>query len=945
MDLSVLGRWNLDAIEAAYDRWRLDPASVDGSWRHLFDQLQADAAATMETVRPASDGAAGATADHVGNVIRLIDGYRELGHMLARLDPLSEAPSSISLLEPASFGFQESDLPKQVDTRHFLGFSQGSLQELLAALRQTYCRTIGVEYMHIEDSRVRRWLEERMEPSRNSPAFDHGRKRRILRSLHSAEHFERFLHTNYVGQKRFSLEGAETLIPLLDALVERAADHGVREIVLGMSHRGRLNVLANILGKPLAEIFHEFEENYQPLNTGGDGDVRYHHGFSSDRVSERGNRIHLSMSPNPSHLEAVDPVVEGRTRAKQDRFSDPNGVLGMPVLIHGDAAFAAQGVVAETLNLSQLKGYKTGGTFHVVVNNQIGFTTCPSDGRSTVYCTDIARMLDVPIFHVNSEDPEAAVFVTELAFDFRQTFHEDVFIDLVCYRRHGHNEGDEPSFTQPKMYEKIANRPTMSKIYTDQLLAEHELTAADVEEIDKHFEEKLKTAKEDIHHGILVESGRAFGGAWKGLQLAYDFTPVDTGISHELLLKLGTGLTSVPDHVHVNAKLRRILERRRQDLESGKPIDWSLAEALAFGSLLVEGTAVRLSGQDSQRGTFSQRHAVLVDAETEEQYFPLKALDPQQAPFMIYDSPLSETGVLGFEFGYSMDRPEVLVLWEAQFGDFVNGAQVIIDQFLVCSQSKWQRDSGLVLLLPHGYEGQGPEHSNGRPERFLQMCAEENIEVCNPTTPAQYFHLLRRQMRRKFRRPLVIFTPKSLLRHKRVMSGIDEFASASFERILDDTKADPNQVRRVLLCSGKIYYDLVEKRENNHAEVAIVRVEQWYPLTDEQLRQPLVRYRRSNQVVWVQEEPQNMGGWTYMENRLRGIGCQVNYVGRDASASSATGSRQIHLREQAEIVEAALAGQVPHIVQAAPKEDASWPQTSSSRPSASQSLKAPSHAG
>jgi 2-oxoglutarate dehydrogenase E1 component len=841
MGTSIPNSWNLATVEAAYDRWKLNPNSVDESWRHFFQGFEFGASSQE------------LTSANAGRVIRLIDAYRELGHTVTHLDPLSEPPQASPLLQAAEFGFREDDLERTFDTSHFLGLGQSTLRQLIEALRQTYCRTIGVEFVHIAYPPLRHWLLEHMEPCRNQPAYSRERRLRILKDLRAAELFEQFLHSNYVGQKRFSLEGAETLIPMLDALVQRAADNGVREIVLGMSHRGRLSVLANILGKPLVEIFNEFEENYEPRTAGGDGDVRYHLGFSADRTTEIGHRVHLSLSPNPSHLEAVDPVVEGRTRAKQDRFKDADGVLGMPVLIHGDAAFAGQGVVAETLNLSQLAGYRTGGTVHFVVNNQIGFTTSPADARSTRYCTDIAKMLDVPIFHVNAEEPEAAVFVTELAFDYRQTFHRDVFIDLVCYRRHGHNEGDEPSFTQPRMYAHIHDRPALGQVYAGRLVRSVEFGNGEVEAIDTELQDKMRTAKEMAAEGVKGSELRSFAGIWEELSPAYTYEPVETGVPNETLVKIGHALTTPPGHFQVHPKFRKQLERRRQSLDSGKPIDWSMAEAFAFGSLLLEGTRVRLSGQDSQRGTFSQRHAVLVDIETEEKFYPLSALQPNQAPFTIYDSPLSEAGVLGFEFGYALDSPDVLVLWEAQFGDFTNGAQVVIDQFLVCSQSKWQRDSGVVLLLPHGYEGQGPEHSNARPERFLQMCAEENIEVCNPTTPAQYFHLLRRQMMRKFRRPLVILTPKSLLRHERVLSPLDAFTSGSFQRILDDHTAKPEQVHRILLCSGKVYYDLVENRERDHAEVAILRIEQLYPLSDEQLSRALDRYREAREWIWVQE--------------------------------------------------------------------------------------------
>jgi 2-oxoglutarate dehydrogenase E1 component len=903
-------RWNLDAIEAAYEHWRRDPNSVDESWRWFFEGFDLGAARAAPT--PGDVCAQ-------GGIILLIDAYRDLGHFLARLDPLSDQRTTHPLLELAEFDLQDADLDRVFDTSHFVGLPRATLRELLAALRETYCRTIGVEYMHIQDTHIRRWLEDRMELRRNQPNFDRAKKQRILKSLHYAELFERFLHTRYVGQKRFSLEGAETLIPLLEAIVEKSTEVEVREIVLGMAHRGRLNVLANILRKPYEDIFAEFEDTHLPEARDGDGDVKYHLGFSGDRVMPNGSRLHLSLTPNPSHLEAVDPVVEGRVRAKQRQFRDRERKLGVPLLLHGDAAFAGQGLVAETLNLSQLAGYTTGGTIHVIVNNQIGFTTAPADARSTTYCTDVAKMIQVPIFHVNAEDPEAAVYVAELALDFRQTFKRDVVIDMFCYRRHGHNEGDEPAFTQPLMVRKIEERPTLSEVYTEQLVLRGDLTAAESEATDQKFQAKLQAALEEVRTGPpQPPQVRAFAGHWKGLTPHYSHEPVATGVPFETLQKIADGLTHVPEHFTVHPKIARLLEARRQELIQHRPVDWAFAEALAFGSLLLDGVPVRLSGQDSRRGTFSQRHAVLYDAVTGEPYSPLNGLATGQALFRAYDSLLSEQAVLGFEFGYALDSPDMLVLWEAQFGDFANGAQVIIDQFISCSTSKWQRDCGLVMLLPHGYEGQGPEHSSARLERYLQLCADDNMQVCYPSTPAQYFHLLRRQMKRDFRKPLIVMTPKSLLRLKAAVSPVDEFTNGRFLEVVDDAAADPARIRRVLLCSGKVFYELAEHRteEKRDDDVAIVRVEQFYPLNEEALRRTLGRYRKAREFVWVQEESQNMGGWTFMEPRLRALGYTVEYVGRDASASPATGSRSVHLQEQHELVEAALTGPVPHIVRA-----------------------------
>jgi 2-oxoglutarate dehydrogenase E1 component len=906
---SVASRPNLEVIEDAYQRWRRDPASVDESWRWFFEGFELAAA------RP-DRGAAPDAARWQTGVVRLIYAYRELGHFLAHLDPLNDPRPGYPLLELSEFGLTPADLDRTVDASPFLGFPRGTLRDLLAALRETYCRSIGVEYMHIQDTRIRRWLQERMEPRRNRPNFDKAQKLRILKELYYAELFERFLQTRYTGQKRFSLEGAETLIPILEAVVEKAPDHGVREIVLGMSHRGRLNVLANILRKPYEDIFAQFEENYLPESTDGDGDVKYHLGFSSDRVNSRGIQLHLSLAPNPSHLEAVDPVVEGRTRAKQTAFGDYERKRGVPVLVHGDAAFAGQGLVAETLNLSQLEGYTTGGTIHVIVNNQIGFTTSPVNARSTTYCTDVGKMIQAPVFHVNGEDPEAAVYVAELALEFRQTFNCDVLIDMYCYRRYGHNEGDEPSYTQPVMYDKIKKQPSLTTIYQERLVITGDLTVEESEAMAKKFEGKLEESLQEVKAGPAQYAiMHGFDGRWRGLSADYAHTPVETGVPEETLRFISEGLTRVPEDFSLHPKLAPQLRARHQDLIEGKPIDWALAEMLAFGSLLLEKTSVRLSGQDSRRGTFSQRHAVYFDYRFGYPYIPLNHLRPDQALIQIYDSMLSEAAVLGFEFGYSLDAPDALVLWEAQFGDFANGAQVIIDQFVASSESKWQRDSGVVLLLPHGYEGAGPEHSSARLERFLQLCAEDNMQVCAPSTPAQHFHLLRRQMRRNFRKPLVVMTPKSFLRAK--LSPIGDLARGCFHEVIDDAAARPERVRRVLLCAGKVYHELNKAREKaKAADVAVVRLEQCYPFPEEQLRRALGRYRDAEEFVWVQEESQNMGAWTFLEPRLRGMGYAIEYVGRDASASPATGSHEVHNREQAELLEAAVRGAVPHVVRA-----------------------------
>ncbi len=907
---------NLSLIEDYYRRWQSDASSVDASWRIFFEGFELGREPRGTSADLVDLDAARAQAA----VTRLIDAHREFGHYLADLDPLRLNPrrQTLDLLEPAAFGLSEADLNRVFynplnDTGH------STLRELIAVLRETYCRTIGVEFMHIRDTAIRNWLIERMEPARNHPRLDPKKKRRIIYKLNAAELFERFLQEHYVGQKRFSLEGGEMLIPLLDAVIERAGSSGVREIIMGMPHRGRLNVLANVLDKPYGMIFNEFEGDHLPETVGGDGDVKYHLGFAADHVTSDKHTVHLSLTGNPSHLEAVNPVVEGRVRAKQRRFKDRDRRIGIPVLIHGDAAFAGQGLVAETLNLSQLPGYRTGGTIHIVVNNQIGFTTAPSEGRSTRYCTDVAKMIEVPIFHVNGEDPEAVVYVGELAFDFRQQFGKDVVIDMFCYRRHGHNEGDEPAFTQPIMYEKIKDRISIRELYTEQLVLSGELSSEESETITELFPEKMQQVLEEVRRGSKEPPpNRGFAGAWSGLTSTHSFTPVETGVAYDVLRTITEKYLDVKPGFSVNPKLVRLLTSRIKTIQAKEPLDWPFAEILAIGSLLWEDTPVRLSGQDSRRGTFSQRHAVLVDTNTEERYIPLNHLKEGQAEFCVYDSLLSEAAVLGFDYGYSLDEPHMLIMWEAQFGDFANGAQVIIDQFIASAESKWGRASGLVLLLPHGYEGQGPEHSSARLERFLQLCAEENIQVAVPSTPAQYFHLLRRQVRRGFRKPLIVMTPKSLLRHKQAVSPVEQMTVGHFHDVLDDPAA-PDRARRVLLCSGKIYYDLAARRAEvgGQRDVAIIRLEQLYPWPAELLSSVLAKYKTAREWVWVQEESQNMGAWTFVSPRLADLlGASVQYVGRDASASPATGSKLVHDREQAEIVEAAVGAAVPHLVSA-----------------------------
>ena len=922
---TVANRWNLELIEANHQRWSDDPNSVDATWQAFFEGYEL-AQSGLGNRNGTSAGHAGSNGDvdrpneAQAAVTRLSDAYREFGHYLADLDPLGLAPPGDGggLLDPSYYGLTEADLGRTFFTRMFEP-PQATLGDIIAALRETYCRTIGIEYMHIRNNEIRTWLRDRMESTRNQPGLDLRQKRRIIWKLNAAELFETFLHTHYVGAKRFSLEGGETLIPLLDAIIERSAGHGVKEIVLGMPHRGRLNVLANTLDKPYGMIFGEFEDN-QPETFAGDGDVKYHLGFSADHLTTDEQTIHLSLTPNPSHLEAVNPVVEGRMRAKQRRFKDNNRKLGVPILIHGDAAFAGQGLVAETLNLSQLKGYRTGGTVHIVVNNQIGFTTSPVDSRSTQYCTDVAKMIEVPIFHVNGEDPEAVVMVAEMALDFRETFGRDVVIDLVCYRRHGHNEGDEPAFTQPIMYEKIRGRKTVRALYTDRLIESGDLSAEEAETIAETFRDKMQAVYDEVHdHDPKALPSPGFGGSWSEYTPQYSFAPVKTGIPVDVIKAITESTSSIPEGFHANPKIERQLAARPKTIESGVGIDWAFAEMLSFGSLMLEGTPVRLSGQDSRRGTFSQRHAVLVDMTNGNPHEPLNALPGKKAELSVYDSLLSEAAVLGFDYGYSLDEPRMLILWEAQFGDFCNGAQVIIDQFIASAQSKWGRSSGLVMLLPHGYEGQGPEHSSARLERFLQLCAEDNIQVVYPTTPAQYFHVLRRQVHRNFRKPLIVMTPKSLLRSKNAVSSVADLTDGRFEDVIDDPIASPDRVKRVVVCSGKVYYNLIAQREaaNKTREVAIIRLEQLYPWPVDALKAALGRYRSAREWVWCQEESQNMGGWSFVAPRLRELsGQDFQYVGRDASASPATGSHTVHDREQDELVKAAIGAAIPYLVTA-----------------------------
>jgi 2-oxoglutarate dehydrogenase E1 component len=899
---------NADLIEATYRAWLDNPDSVDPTWRAFFQGFALGSnGASLQSANGTAEAAA-IMADSLkqSQVHSLIYHYRSIGHIQAHLDPLSDPPAPSPRLALGEFGLSEADSEKAFDVGHYLAGGQMKLGQLVENLRRTYCGHIGVEYVHIQETEVRRWLQDRMEPTCNQPQFTREEKIRILRRVHKAELFEKFLHTKYVGQKRFSLEGGETVIAALDTVVEHCPEVGVEEIILGMAHRGRLNVLTSILRKSFDQLFEQFSENYLPDTVAGDGDVKYHLGYEAVLSTTSGKKVEVRLAANPSHLEIVDPIVEGKARARQRVRDDFERRRVLPLLIHGDAAFAGQGVVAETLQFSQLPGYRTGGTVHIIINNQIGFTTLPSDARSTRYCTDVAKMIEAPIFHVNGDDPEAVCMVAQLALDFREKFQRDVVIDMYCYRKHGHNEADEPAFTQPTLYRIIAAHAQVSAIYTEKLIAESSLTPAEGDAIKAEYTaaleanlEKTKTREaEKAAQRAQADPLAVFQGSTAVFQPRYNHAPVPTGVAPELIAKIVKGLTHVPTNFKLNPKIKRLLDARAQAHGQGGPVDWSFGEALAFGSLLIEGSPVRLSGQDSERGTFSQRHSVLYDVDTREAYTPLNQLDEKQARFCVYNSLLSEAAVLGFDYGYSLDYPQMLCLWEAQFGDFANGAQVVIDQFIASGESKWQRTSGIVLLLPHGYEGQGPEHSSARLERFLQLCAENNMQVVNLTTPANLFHGLRRQLKRDFRKPLVVMSPKSLLRHPAAVSRIDEFTTGAFQEIIDDP-VPPQNPARIILCSGKVYYDLADYRaRNNITDVALVRLEQLYPLHRNRLAELFDIYGHRARLVWCQEEPQNMGAWSFIAPQLEEIfGRKPIYAGRDAAASPAVGALALHKME------------------------------------------------
>ena len=971
---SFLYGGNASYIDDLYARYEADPKSVDGEWEAFFQSLKDNARDVTENARgpswrrsdwpqPQRDDLTAAldsdwtevgkalggkvqaraqtkgvelstadveraTRDSI-RALMLIRAYRARGHFHANLDPLGlQPPGDEEELNPGTYGFGEADLDRPIFLDKVLGLEFGTIRQIVGILRRTYCQTLGVEFLHISDGAQKGWIQERIEGPHKEITFTREGKRAILTKLVEAEGFERFSDLKFTGTKRFGLDGGESMIPALEQIIKRGGALGVREIVIGMAHRGRLNVLSQVMAKPHRAIFHEFKGGSStPNEIEGSGDVKYHLGASSDREFDD-NKVHLSLTANPSHLEIVDPVVLGKVRAKQDQrgASREDRTMVMPLLIHGDASFAGQGVVAECFGLSGLRGHRTGGSLHFIVNNQIGFTTNPRYSRSSPYPSDVAKMIEAPIFHCNGDDPEAVVFAAKVATEFRQKFQKPVVIDMFCYRRHGHNEGDEPSFTQPLMYKAIAAHPSTLEIYADKLVGEGVVTAGEVEKMKADWRSRLD-AELEAAQSYRANKADWLDGRWSGFKTAGDADDPrrgKTGVEIGTLKEIGKKITTLPEGFHLHRTLNRFLDNRRKSIETGTNIDWATGEALAFCSLLLDGNKVRLSGQDSERGTFSQRHSVLIDQETEKRYTPFNHLREGQARYEVINSMLSEEAVLGFEYGYSLAEPGALTLWEAQFGDFANGAQVVFDQFISSGERKWLRMSGLVCLLPHGYEGQGPEHSSARLERFLQMCAEDNMQVANCTTPANYFHILRRQLKRDFRKPLILMTPKSLLRHRRAVSRLDEMGpETSFHRLLwDDAQLSPDEkiklvaddkIRRVVICSGKVYYDLYEEREKRGVDdIYLLRIEQLYPFPTKALMLELSRFKQA-EMVWCQEEPRNMGAWVFVDIFLEWVLNQIGakhrrarYTGRPAAASTAVGQMSLHQTQLKNFLEEAL---------------------------------------
>lgn len=904
--LTYLSNADSSYIDGLYQAYKQDPESVDFGWQKFFEGFDFGQNAG-ESVGVSAD----ATPDHVLkeiNVLNMINGYRDRGHLFTQTNPVRERRKYYPGKELETFGLSEADMDTIFNAGVEVGLGPAKLKDIRQLIEDTYCRSIGAEFKYIRNPEKIKWLQDRMEADRNKPTYSLDIKKRILDKLNHAVAFESFLGTKFLGQKRFSLEGAESLIPALDAVIEKGSELGIQEFVIGMAHRGRLNVLTNIMGKPYKTVFSEFEgKTYAEdpeVNFGGD--VKYHLGYSTDVKTDDGKTIHLSLAPNPSHLETVDPIVEGLVRSKIDMKYEGDSSKIAPIAIHGDAAIAGQGVVYEVTQMSKLDGYKTGGTIHIVINNQIGFTTNYKDARSGTYCTDVAKITSSPVFHVNGDDAEALVYAIKLAVEYRQKYKTDVFIDLLCYRRFGHNEADEPKFTQPLLYKLIEKHPNPKEVYAKKLIDEGSIDESYSKKIEKEFkavlQEKLEESKEVVN---LTEETPMFSGAWKGLRPAKkgeSFAPVKTHVSDETFLQLAKEITTLPTDKTFFRKISRLFEDRAKMIEKDS-YDWAMGELMAYATLLNEGSRVRISGQDVQRGTFSHRHAVLTLENSEETYTPLANITGGDK-FSIYNSLLSEYAVLGFEYGYASANPHALTIWEAQFGDFYNGAQIIVDQYLSSAETKWKRSNGLVMLLPHGMEGQGPEHSSARIERFLELCANENLILANCTTPANYFHLLRRQQVREFRKPLVAFTPKSLLRHPKVVSPLKDFTSNTFQEVIDDTNVNAKDVKRVLFCSGKVYYDLLEKQEvDKRKDIAIVRLEQLFPIPEAQLKAIRKKYNKATQFVWVQEENENMGAWSYYCRKLMNTEIAfTGFVARKESGSTATGYMKQHVAQQAEIL-------------------------------------------
>jgi 2-oxoglutarate dehydrogenase E1 component len=927
LDSTPLGAGNAPYIESLYEQFLADPNSVEPRWREYFESLTQGARDTAHgpirealaqrarenRVAPTQTPTAPDVSAKQGAVSRFIQVYANRGHLLADIDPLGLMRRPVpEVLEPSHFGLTEADL----DTEFYTGSrvdaipKRMKLRDIIAQLRFMYCGTIGAEFAHVSNSKERLWLQNRYQEGRILHRFSADERKSILQGLTAAEGLELYLATKYPAQKRFSLEGGEALIPMLDDLIQQGGMRGVEEIVIGMAHRGRLNVLVNVVGKSPQVLFSEFEGTYDSNHMKGSGDVKYHKGFSTD-IRTPGGNVHVALAFNPSHLEVVNPVVEGSVRARQQRRNDTEGDKVVPILIHGDAAFAGQGVVMETLQLSQARGYYTGGTVHLIINNQVGFTTSdPRDTRSTLYCSDVAKMIEAPIFHVNGDDPEAVVFVTRLALDYRMTFHKDVVIDLVCYRRRGHNEADEPAATQPVMYKKIRQQKTTRQLYAEKLEREQVIAAGEADAMVEEYRRKLDEGRSTVKHALGM-IGNKHTVDWTKYQYVDRIEPLMTGVRIELLRELGAKLTTLPANFTLHRQVANIVQAREKMIAGQQPLDWGCAENLAYATLLSEGYEVRISGQDSGRGTFFHRHAVWHDQNTGDCYVPLQNLSPSQPRFTVIDSLLSEEAVLGFEYGFSTTDPNCLTIWEAQFGDFANGAQVIIDQFISSGEAKWGRLCGLTLFLPHGYEGQGPEHSSARLERFLQLCAEQNMQVCVPSTPAQMFHMLRRQMKQPFRKPLIVMTPKSLLRHKLSVSSLEDLTQGSFRMVIDEIDdIRPEDVTRVVFCSGKVYFDLLDSRRSDGIHnIAIVRIEQLYPFPIEEYAAVIRKYANAREIVWCQEEPQNQGAWYQIRHRLQEPLSKDHvllYAGRAPAAAPATGIPQMHTEQQQALVDAAL---------------------------------------